>query len=61
MKVSDQLDQSLPSNCCSLTPGGIAKVALYALEMHDSTGPALCGFTVFGAMSGIAGQEVGAP
>ena len=29
--------------------------------MCNSTGPALCGFTVFGAVSSIAGQEGGAP
>ena len=25
-------------------------MALYELEMHDSTGPVLCGFIVFGAV-----------
>ena len=61
LKVPNQLDQLLPPNCCSLTLGGILKAALYELEMCNSTGPALCGFIVFGAVSGIASQVGGAP
>ena len=55
LKVPDQSDQSLPSNCASLTPGGIPKVALYELKIHNSTSPELCGFIVFGVVTRVAG------
>ena len=57
--MPDHLDQLLPSNCASLTLGGIPKAALYELEMHDSTGPMLCGFTVFGVVTRVVSQESG--